>query len=208
MLGAIGGRDGRGKTLLGMETAKCVLTGSKLFGRFAVQQGNVFLMLLDDTEQLVSERLDQLGILHHPNLLVATQRDVDMANKPGLIDYLQHTLPPQQPRFALIDALYLFFPSGSGDTVNSASAMGPVMERFNALAEAMSKSGTLALVAHDNKGGTDIQGSQSIRNMFKWIIRMILPPEFEDDPEGGVETQERVMQLNKLKRGRPTSYRL
>jgi hypothetical protein len=44
--------------------------------------------------------------------------------------------------------------------------------------------------------------------MFKWIVRLILPREYEDDPEGGVETPERVLQLNKLKTGKPTSWRL
>jgi len=207
-LGAIGGRDGRGKTLLGMEIAKCVLTGEKLFGHFAVQQGSAYLMLLDDPENLVSERLDKLGILHHPNLRVATARDVDMKNKPGMLAYLKQTLPEMNPTWVLIDALYHFYPSGGGgqDQGNSASAMGPVMEVFDELASAIK--GTLAIVAHDNKVGSDIAGSQIIRNQFKWILRMVLPAEFEKKPDEGVVTQERVLQLNKLKTGRNTNWRL
>jgi hypothetical protein len=208
-LGAIAGRDGRGKTLLGMEIARCVLTGEKLFGQFAAQQGNVFLMLLDDPENLVRERLDAFGITDHPNLKVATAKDVDLADKPAMLEYLKETLPPLDPTWVMIDALYHFFPgSGSGgqDQANNASAMGPVMKVFDELANAIK--GTLALVAHDNKAGSDIAGSQIIRNQLKWILRLVLPDEFEKKREEGALTDQRVLQLNKLKTGRNTSWHL
>jgi hypothetical protein len=208
MLGAIAGRDGRGKTLLGMEIAKCVLTGEKLFGEFAVRPGKAFLMLLDDPENLVRDRLERMGILNHPNLKVATRKDVDLKDKPGMLSYLKQTLPPLDPTFVMIDALYHFYPGGGSgqDQANNASAMGPVMEVFDELASAIK--GTLALVAHDNKAGSDIAGSQVIRNELKWILRLVLPPEFEKKPEEGVMTDERVLQLNKLKVGRNTSWHL
>jgi RecA-family ATPase len=207
MLGSMSGRDGRGKTLLGMEIAKCVLTGEPLFGEFAVRQGKVFLLLLDDEEPMVSDRLKQLGIFGHKDLMVATKGQVDMKDKPGILAFLEATLPEQAPTLVMIDALYQFAPPGAGDTMNSSSAMMPVMEAFDNIA---SKTGaTVLLVAHDNKAGSDVQGSQSIRNMLKWIVRLLLPPEQEDEEreEGAeVETQERVIQLNKLKMGKPTRW--
>ena len=44
--------------------------------------------------------------------------------------------------------------------------------------------------------------------MLKWVTRILLPPEFDQDPTGGVETNQRLLQLNKLKTGKPTSWRL
>jgi AAA domain-containing protein len=207
MLGALGGKDGRGKTLYGLEIARCVLTGGKLFDRFAVKQGKVFAMLLDDPEHLVRDRLAAMGILDHPDLYVATRADVDMTSPAKMLAFLAAQLSGLDPTFILIDALYLFVPDGgSGDQANSGSAMMPVMA---ALDEVANRTGaTVAVVAHDNKAGGDIGGSRVIRQMFKWIVRLILPREFEDDPEGGVETPERVLQLNKLKTGKPTSWRL
>jgi nicotinamidase-related amidase len=207
MLGALGGKDGRGKTLLGLEIARCVLKGERLFERFTVKRGKVFAMLLDDPEFLVHERLEKMGILDHPDLKIATRNDVDMNNPPVMLAFLADQLAGLDPAFILIDALYLFVPDGGGaDQANSSSAMGPVM---SALDEIANRTGaTVAVVAHDNKAGSDIGGTRVIRQMFKWIVRLILPREFEDDPEGGVETPERVLQLNKLKTGKPASWHL
>jgi hypothetical protein len=207
MLGAIGGRDGRGKTLLGLEIARCVLTGAPLFGRFAVKQGNVFAMLLDDPEFLVRARLEQMGILDHPNLRVATRADVDMTSPTKMLAFLAEQLASLEPTFVLIDALYLFVPTGGAtDQANSGGAMGPIMSAFDEVANRTRS--TVAVVAHDNKAGSDLSGSQVVRNALKWVIRLILPPEFEHDPEGGVETPERILQLNKLKTGKNTSWHL
>jgi hypothetical protein len=43
---------------------------------------------------------------------------------------------------------------------------------------------------------------------MKAILRLMLPPEAADDPIEGGQTTERVLQLNKLKTGRPASWRL
>jgi hypothetical protein len=42
---------------------------------------------------------------------------------------------------------------------------------------------------------------------MKAILRLMLPPEAADDPIEGGQTTERVLQLNKLKTGRPASWR-
>lgn len=206
MLGALGGKDGRGKTLLGLEIARCVLTGDKLFGRFAVKQGKVFAMLLDDPEFLVSDRLKAMGILDHPNLKIATERDVDMTDPTKMLAYLAEQLPTLEPTFVLIDALYLFVPDRGTDQANNSGAMKPIMVAFDKVAN--QTHATVAVVCHDNKAGSDFAGSRVIRQMLKWGLRLILPMEFEDDPEGGVETPDRVLQLNKLKTGKPTSWHL
>lgn len=213
MLGALGGKDGMGKTLLGLEMIRGVLTGQKLFDRFAVQQGTVFALFLDDPEFLVRERLAVMGILDHPDLLVATENDVDMSDPKAmlasLIELLKAAVP--RPTFVFVDALYLFIPSGgSSDQGNSAGAMAPVIEAFNQVTRETGSA--LLLVAHDNKAGSDIAGSYAIRAGLKSIIRLLLPPAIAKKVAKGDEeardTPERMLQLNKLKTGRPGSWYL
>jgi hypothetical protein len=213
MLGALGGRDGMGKTLIGMEIIRCVLTGQPLFGRFAVQQGTVFALFLDDPEFLVRERLDAMGILDHPQLHVATEHDVNMTDPRAMLAALTALLKTAEPRptFIFVDALYLFIPSGgASDQGNSAGAMAPVIEAFNQVTRETGSA--LLLVAHDNKAGSDIAGSYAIRAGLKAILRMLLPPaiakKVAKGDEEARETPERMLQLNKLKTGRPASWYL
>jgi hypothetical protein len=213
MLGALGGKDGMGKTLIGMEIIKCVLTGQKLFGRFAVQHGTVYALFLDDPEFLVRERLHAMGILDHPHLHVATEADVDMADPRAMLTALIALLKTAEPRptFIFVDALYLFIPSGgASDQGNSAGAMAPVIEAFNQVTRETGSA--LLLVAHDNKAGSDIAGSYAIRAGLKSILRMLLPPaiakKVAKGDEEARETPERMLQLNKLKTGRPASWYL
>jgi hypothetical protein len=213
MLGALGGKDGMGKTLFGMEIIKCVLTGQRLFGRFAVQQGTVYALFLDDPEFLVRGRLAAMGLLDHPHLHVATEADVDMTNPRAMLTALVALLkaadPP--PTFIFVDALYRFIPSGGvTDQGNSAGAMGPVVDAFNQVTR--ETGAALQVVAHDNKAGSDIAGSYAIRAGLKSIIRILLPPAIAKKvlkgDEEARETPERMLQLNKLKTGRPASWYL
>jgi len=211
MLGALGGKDGMGKTLFGMEIIKSILTGQKLFDRFAVQQGSVYALFLDDPEFLVRERLVALGILDHPHLHVATENDVDMTDSKAMLTSLIALLKGAEPRptFIFVDALYLFIPSGgASDQGNSAGAMGPVIEAFNQVTR--ETEAALLLVAHDNKAGSDIAGSYAIRAGLKSIMRILLPPAIAKKVAAGDEeareTPERMLQLNKLKTGRPASW--
>jgi hypothetical protein len=213
MLGALGGKDGMGKTLFGAEIIKCGLTGQKLFGRFAVQQGPVYALFLDDPEFLVRERLAVMGILDHPDLHVATENDVDMTDPKAMLASLIELLRAAEPRptFIFVDALYLFIPSGgASDQGNSAGAMAPVIEAFNQVTR--ETGAALLLVAHDNKAGSDIAGSYAIRAGLKSIIRILLPPaiakKVAKGDEEARETPERMLQLNKLKTGRPGSWYL
>jgi hypothetical protein len=213
MLAALGGKDGMGKTQLGMEIIKGTLTGQPLFGRFAVQQGPVYALFLDDPEFLVRERLAALGILNHPDLHVATENDVDMSQPRAMLAQLIEMLKAATPRpkFIFVDALYLFIPSGGqGDQGNSAGAMAPVIDAFNQVTR--ETGATLLLVAHDNKAGGDIAGSYAIRAGLKAILRVMLPPavarQVAKGDEEARETSERMLQLNKLKTGRPASWYL
>jgi hypothetical protein len=184
-----------------------VLDGTPLFGQFAVKQGTVFAMLLDDHEPLIRARLASMGILDHPNLRVATEQDVDMTNPKAMLAYLAAQLATERPTLIIIDALYLFVPEGGQvDQANSAGGMKPVMVSINAIST-LTKATTL-LIAHDNKAGGDIAGSGVVRQMCKAIIRVLLPPEAEQAPSDEVQTAERVLQLNKLKTGKPGTWRL
>jgi hypothetical protein len=213
MLGALGGKDGMGKTLFGMQIIKSVLTGEKLFDRFAVQQGPVYALFLDDPEFLVRERLAAMDILDHPHLHVATENDVDMTDPKAMLTSLIALLKAAEPRpiFIFVDALYLFIPSGgASDQGNSAGAMGPVIEAFNRVTRETGSA--LLLVAHDNKAGSDIAGSYAIRAGLKSVLRVLFPPaiakKIAKGDEEARETPERMLQLNKLKTGRPASWYL
>lgn len=215
-LGAIAGRDGRGKSFFGLEMAKCVLTGEPLFGEFAVNKtGKVLLVLLDDNENLIRERLIDMGIAHFsegadPKLIIATEKNVkvDGTNNMEVLAQMKAWFDKHQPVYAMIDALYKFYPASKGsiDSANSAAAMQPIISAFNALGEASNC--TVALVSHDNKAGSDIHGTQIIRNMYKWILRLVLPPKFDKDPEEGKVSPDRVLKLEKLKIGAATEWGL
>jgi hypothetical protein len=211
MFTALGGKDGMGKTLFGMEIIRCILTGQKLFNQFAVQQGPVYAMFLDDPEFLVRERLEQLGILNHPHLHIATENDVDMSDPRAMLDDLVQLIKAADPRpiFIFVDALYLFIPKGGqGDQGNSAGAMGPVVDAFNQVSR--ETGAALQLVAHDNKAGSDLAGSYAIRAGLKGILRFLLPPDvvrqIQKGDEDAADTPERVLQLNKLKTGKRGSW--
>jgi putative DNA primase/helicase len=197
--GEIAGRDGRGKTLLALHIAKSVLTGEKLFGTFdVVKTGPVVMYMLDDPENLVRERIEQHGLLNHPDLHVGTEADLDK-NDPNLFADLAELCLEIKPALVIVDALYLFTPESKRDMdqANSSGAMGPIMIAFNKIC---SETGaTVALVAHDNKAGSDVAGSQVVRNMAKWILRMALPKQYEKDKQGGRTTGDRILELDKLK---------
>lgn len=206
MLGSISGRDRRGKTLLGLEIAKSVLTGEKLFGEFEVRKGTVYLVLLDDPENLISDRLKKLGIFGHPDLRVKALRQLEGKNwddhKLEVLKDLSADLSRRGPTFVLIDALYLFVPTGGksgSDQGNSSGAMTPIMEAFDNICR-QSKA-TVGVVIHNNKADTDLSGSQSIRNMLKWILMLSLPKKYDKDRHAARITPDRLLQLDKIKMG-------
>jgi hypothetical protein len=211
MFGEIAGRDGRGKSLLGLEIAKALLTGQPLFGEFKVKKtGPVLLVCLDDPEWLVRDRLETLGFTPETKgLHILTENDVDMTgDRTDILQQIAEWCVDIKPVFVLIDALYIFVPvsKGSSDPTNNQGIMKPIMESFNAIANA--SAATVALVAHENKAGTDVQGSQSIRNMAKWILRLALPAKYEKDISGGKVTPHRVLQLEKDKTGQAQQWGL
>lgn len=217
MLGSISGRDGRGKSLLGLEIAKAVLTGGMLFDSFQAKPGVVYLVLLDDPENLISARLKALGIFDHPNLYVKVAKHFKGENwdhhrievlKDLAADIASRAIDIHKdvPVLVLLDALYLFVPAGKNgsDQGNSAGAMLPIMEAFNDISE--KTRATVAVVIHNNKADSDIQGSQSIRNMLKWVLMLSLPKKYEKDKNAGRITPDRILQLGKIKTGQPQEW--
>lgn len=210
MLGSISGKDKRGKSLLGLEIAKAVLTGEPLLGAFKVNDGvpgKVFMLLMDDPEFLVYDRLRKLDILDHPNLFIKTRNDVDEIIKEGkVVEFLQdlaQEMIEEKPAFVLVDALYILIPANAksgGDPQNSAGVMKPIMQALDEVCNAAHGT-TVGVVIHTNKSGTDLSGSQSIRNMLKWILILDIPRKYEKDTQGGRITPDRILQLDGLKTG-------
>lgn len=225
MLGAIGGRDKRGKSFLGLEVAKSILTETNLFGAEEFPyvpdtegRTKVYMALLDDPERLVRARLKAMGILGHPEMKVTTARRMDAWMKGReddlegahleFVKMLSQRIIESRPRFVLIDALYLFVPGGKQgiDQGNSAGAMMPIVQEFNRIAE--ETGATVALVVHNNKADSDLFGSQVIRNMMKWIVVLALPKKFDKDKQGARTTPDRILQLDKLKSGASNEWGL
>lgn len=225
MLGAISGRAGRGKSFLGLEIAKSILTATDLFGvedfkyvPDAEERTKVYLALFDDPERLVRARLAAMGILDHPDLTVTTEkkfmRFIEQEQAKGsetahldFVRMLTNSIIESRPRFVLIDALYLFVPGGGqSDKGNSAGAMMPIMQEFNRVAN--ETGATVALVVHNNKADADLFGSQVIGNMMKWVLGLSLPKKFEKDKSGARTTPDRILQLSKIKSGAANEWGL
>jgi 5S rRNA maturation endonuclease (ribonuclease M5) len=218
MMGSISGRDGRGKSLLGLEIAKAVLTGDPLFESFEAKKGVVYLVLLDDPENMISARLKSMGLFGHPNLYVKVMKHFEGQqwdeNRVEMLKTLAENIARRArelhdgvPVFILLDALYLFVPHGGrsgADQGNSSGAMLPIMEAFDKIARPGHV--TVGVVIHNNKADTDIQGSQSIRNMLKWVLMLSLPKKYEKDRQGGRVTPDRILQLGKIKTGQPAEW--
>lgn len=211
MLGSISGRDKRGKSLLGLEIAKSVLIREPFLGEFKVDAGNgkVFMVLLDDPEFMVRDRLVKLGIADHDNLFIKTRNDAPevVDGKPGaavaFLTELAEEMREEKPAFLLIDALYILIPSegkSGGDPQNSGGVMKPIMQALDEVAN-VSPETTVGVVIHHNKANSDLAGSATIRQMLKWILMLDLPKKYDKDVRAGRITPDRILQLDKLKTG-------
>ena len=166
----LSGRDKLGKTLLALEMARSVLKGKPLFGRFESAPGPVIALLLDDPASLTHSRLTDLGITDGP-IRICNPVKVDV-EQPDFFSRLEREAQRISPLLIVIDALYLFVPV-TADAMNDAARMGPVMKRFNRLAE---KTGACVLIiTHDAKSGLDTAGSLVIRAAAKVILRLKRP---------------------------------
>jgi hypothetical protein len=186
MLQVLSGKDKRGKTLLALEIGRAVLRGLPLFGRFPTRVGPVMAALLDDPLALTLARLDQLGVRGPQDDFYVV--DPTTVTDPGaVLNHLAREAAALKPALVVLDALYLFLPGGN-NAGNDAASMRPVMVRLDRL---VTETGAAVLVvAHDNKGGTDVAGSYVIRAMAKAILRLTLPKE-QDEPEPDEPTTDR-----------------
>jgi hypothetical protein len=176
MLTVVSGRDKRGKTLLALELVRAVLTGQPFLGHFPVRQGPVVAAFLDDPLAVTLERLEALGIRHHPDLYLV---DPHQATDPrAVLRALEEEARERRAALAVFDALYHLLPSGR-EALNDAATMRPLMLHLDGIA-ARSGAG-LVVVAHDTKSGGDVAGSFVVRAAAKAILRLTLPPAEEGE---------------------------
>jgi hypothetical protein len=186
MLQVLSGKDKRGKTLLALEIGRAVLRGLPLFARFPTRVGPVMAALLDDPLTLTLARLDELG-LRGPQDDFYMVDPTTVTDPVAVVDHVAREAALLKPALVILDALYLFLPGGN-NAGNDAASMRPVMVRLDRL---VTETGAAVLViAHDNKGGTDVAGSYVIRAMAKAILRLTLPKE-QDEPEPDEPTTDR-----------------
>src|SRR5262245_42950830 len=191
MLQVLSGKDKRGKTLLALEIGRAVLRGLPLFGRFPTRLGPVMAALLDDPLALTLARLDQLGV-RGPQDDFYVVDPTTVTDPAAVLDHVAREAATLKPAFVILDALYLFLPGGN-NAGNDAASMRPVMVRLDRL---VTETGAAVLVvAHDNKGGTDVAGSYVIRAMAKAVLRLTLPKEQDETELDEPTTTRRVLTL-------------
>jgi archaellum biogenesis ATPase FlaH len=204
MLSLLSGRDKRGKTLLAQEIVRAVLKGTPFLDRFPTHPGTVIGAFLDDPASLTLERLTGLGVREHPNLYLVDPLVFD-GDAERFLDRLEEEAAKLRPVLVVVDSFYQLVPSGR-DAGNDQARMGPVMGRFNQLAE--SSGAAMLLVAHDNKSGQDVAGSHVIRAAAKSIMRVKLPRGAEpEDPDDAPATPRRILTVE-TKFGAATSWAL
>jgi RecA-family ATPase len=210
----LGGRDGLGKTLLGLEMIRAVLPPTEagagepfLLNEFRVHShGPVISLLLDDPESLIAERLDTLGIRDHPDHRLATFDDVeDIARPIPLFNALARQIAETKAVLVVIDALYLFLPADPKGA-DQAAAMRPFMLLLNKLAE---ECGVAVLViAHDRKSGDDFAHSYIIRALAKSALRLAAALD-DSEPEDDRDTSpDRYLKLVKSKYAPARAWRV
>jgi hypothetical protein len=191
MLQVLSGKDKRGKTLLALEVGRAVLRGLPLFGRFPARAGPVMAALLDDPLALTLARLDELGVRGPLDDFYVVD-PITVTEPSAVLDHLAREAAALKPALVILDALYLFLPGGN-NAGNDAASMRPVMVRLDRL---VTETGAAVLVvAHDNKGGTDVAGSYVIRAMAKAVLRLTLPKEQDETELDEPTTTRRVLTL-------------
>src|SRR5262249_18536033 len=158
--------------LLGWEVARAGGLDKPFLGQFPVRPGPVIFLALDDPAAVTGHRLDQLGLRDGPHLYVATPLDCRHL-APEFWEVLEQLIKSLGASLVVVDALYLFL-QGGPEVMNQAGGMGPLMQRFNGLAERTGAA--ILLITHDNKGGGDVAGSFVIRAAAKHILRLSTRP--------------------------------
>lgn len=202
MLHILAGRDKRGKTLLAEEIGRCVLRGVRLFGQFDTRPGLVMAALLDDPLPVTLDRLDTLDV-RNPGDDFWIVDPTAFEDPTAFLDALEAEAMEAKPALIILDALYLFLPA-SRDAGNDAARMAPVMRKLDRLA---TRTGAAVLViAHDNKGGSDVAGSYVVRAVAKVVMRIAVPKGEGEDEEGPTTSRRALTVESKL--GASTSFLL
>jgi hypothetical protein len=171
---ALTGHGGEGKTLLGLEFAKGVLTGDPILGYWPVNPGKVCLVMLDDPGSLIKDRLNQMGIKNHPDLDLITELADPLHPLDTLKDFLWwHENGEYTADLIIIDALMNVTPVGE-NKANDQGTMMPVFDVLNAIADRTGA--TVLLIAHLNKGGKSIAGSHVAESAAKVVLQFGKPP--------------------------------
>src|SRR5262249_24212552 len=177
--------------LLALEIARAVLRGLPLFGRFPTRRGAVMAALLDDPLALTLERLDQLGVRGPQDDFYMVDPTTSTDPRAG-VEHGAREAAILKPALVILDALYLFLPGGN-NAENDAASMRPVMVRLDRL---VTETGAaVVVIAHDNKGGTDVAGSYVIRAMAKAVLRLTLPKEQDETEPDEPTTSRRILTL-------------
>lgn len=97
------GEPAAGKTFLSLEIARCVASGTALFGEFATTQSPVLLISKEDNIWLTQERLELLDVSHDLPIGISTHQDWYFDNE-QMIKILEHVGRASSPQLLIIDS--------------------------------------------------------------------------------------------------------
>ncbi len=202
MLALLHAQDKVGKTLLAWEMARAVVTGTEFLDTFPTTQGKVVLVLLDDPTELTRERCHAFGLSENEDVRLVTPNEVASMSEPGrVIGDLATVCSAFSPQLVVIDALYLFGPTGK-DAMNDVSRMRPLMTKFNDLAQSLQAA--VVVIAHDKKSGETVAGSHAITASAKALLHLTIS---ERNTHEASESGQRVLEI-KSKMTRPARHLL
>lgn len=161
-VGLIGGEPKCGKSLLALQLAVAVATGTPCLRRFAVPHpGRVLLFAAEDALHVVRQRLE--GICHLAGVAIE-QLDVHVITAPRLrldlpedAESLAHTVATLRPRLLVLDPFVRLHRRDE----NASADVAPLLDLLRQLQRAYEVA--VVLVHHAKKGGGRARAGQALR---------------------------------------------
>lgn len=172
----LSGREGRGKSLLGLAVAGALVSGESIAGMVVDAPGRVLVVDAENHEGELHRRLHSIGVREEAadRLGVFDGSALDLLN-PAHLEELVKVVREHEPDVLLIDSMR----STWSGKENESEAVGPHLDRIrSSIARALDVG--VVILHHDGKGGTGYRGSTAIGASVDLGFGL---EKVEDDPE-------------------------
>jgi hypothetical protein len=150
------GRPKKGKSLLALELARAVATGTNAFGALSCRKANVLLLLRDDKPHRIAARLRTMGLGDLTNVYVDTKG----LSFPTDVDTLRDAMERLSIGFVVIDSRARYFQGDVNEEWQVERSMRPVVDVIH------NTDAVCACVCHERKsggeGGDEVLGSTAV----------------------------------------------